>query len=73
MTASNEVRVVIARLGAAHVVIVYHPYYQAFAEWACEALSPNGETRYRRAAGLLRTEPAARAPLHPRIPDRARR
>jgi hypothetical protein len=41
----------IAGLGAGHVVIVYHPYYRAFAEWAGQALSPSGETRYRRAAG----------------------
>jgi UTP-glucose-1-phosphate uridylyltransferase len=41
----------IAGLGPAHIVIVYHPYYQAFTEWAGQALSPSGETRYRRAAG----------------------
>jgi UTP-glucose-1-phosphate uridylyltransferase len=41
----------IAGLGAAHIVIVYHPYYRAFAEWAGQALSLSGETRYRRAAG----------------------
>jgi UTP-glucose-1-phosphate uridylyltransferase len=41
----------IAELGAAHVVIVYHPYYRAFAEWASQALSSYGETRYLRAAG----------------------
>lgn len=41
----------IAGLGAAHVVIVYHPYYRAFTEWAGQALSSSGETRYRRAAG----------------------
>jgi UTP-glucose-1-phosphate uridylyltransferase len=40
----------IAGLGADHVVIVYHPYYRAFAEWAGQALSHAGETRYRRAA-----------------------
>jgi hypothetical protein len=40
----------IAGLGAGHVVIVYHPYYRAFAEWAGQALSHAGETRYRRAA-----------------------
>jgi UTP-glucose-1-phosphate uridylyltransferase len=41
----------IAGLGAGHVVIVYHPYYREFAEWAGQALSHSGETRYRRAAG----------------------
>jgi UTP-glucose-1-phosphate uridylyltransferase len=41
----------IAGLGAAHIVIVYHPYYRAFTEWAGQALSPSGQTRYRRAAG----------------------
>jgi hypothetical protein len=41
----------IAELGAAHAVIVHHPYYRAFAEWACQAISSYGETRYRRAAG----------------------
>lgn len=41
----------IAGLGAAHIVIVYHPYYRAFTEWAGQALSSSGETRYRRAAG----------------------
>jgi UTP-glucose-1-phosphate uridylyltransferase len=40
-----------AGLGAAHIVIVYHPYYRAFTEWAGQALSPSGQTRYRRAAG----------------------
>ena len=41
----------IAGLGAAHIVIVYHPYYRAFTEWAGQALSSSGEARYRRAAG----------------------
>lgn len=41
----------IAGLGAAHIVIVHHPYYRAFTEWAGQALSSSGETRYRRAAG----------------------
>jgi UTP-glucose-1-phosphate uridylyltransferase len=41
----------IAGLGAAHIVIVYHPYYQTFTEWADQALSPSGQVRYRRAAG----------------------
>ena len=40
----------IAGLGAGHIVIVYHPYYRAFAKWAGQALSHSGETRYRRAA-----------------------
>jgi UTP-glucose-1-phosphate uridylyltransferase len=41
----------IAGLGAAHVVIVHHPYYRAFADWASHALSCYAETRYLRAAG----------------------
>lgn len=41
----------IAGLGAAHVVIVHHPCYRAFVEWASQALSPYSETRYLRAAG----------------------
>jgi UTP-glucose-1-phosphate uridylyltransferase len=41
----------IAGLGAGHVVIVYHPYYRAFAEWAGQVISYAGEARYRRAAG----------------------
>jgi UTP-glucose-1-phosphate uridylyltransferase len=41
----------IAGLGTAHIVIVYHPYYRAFTEWAGQALSSSGETRYRRAVG----------------------
>jgi UTP-glucose-1-phosphate uridylyltransferase len=41
----------IAGLGAGRVVIVYHPYYRAFTEWAGHALSHSGQTRYRRAAG----------------------
>jgi len=40
----------IAQLGPAHVVIVHHPYYQAFADWARQALSPHGRARYLRAA-----------------------
>jgi UTP-glucose-1-phosphate uridylyltransferase len=41
----------IAGLGAGRVVIVYHPYYRAFTEWAGHALSHSGQTGYRRAAG----------------------
>ena len=41
----------IAGLGEARVVIVYHPYYRAFAEWARQALGPDGEARYWRAGG----------------------
>jgi UTP-glucose-1-phosphate uridylyltransferase len=41
----------IAGLGAGHIVIVYHPYYRAFAEWAGQAVSQSGGIRYRRAAG----------------------
>jgi UTP-glucose-1-phosphate uridylyltransferase len=41
----------IAGLGAAHVVIVHHPYYREFTEWARQALSPHGEARYLAAGG----------------------
>jgi UTP-glucose-1-phosphate uridylyltransferase len=40
----------IAVLGPARVVIVYHPYYEAFAAWARQALSDHGQARYARAA-----------------------
>lgn len=40
----------IAHLGPAHVVVVHHPYYSAFAAWARQALSPHGQARYLRAA-----------------------
>jgi UTP-glucose-1-phosphate uridylyltransferase len=46
----------IAGLGAAHIVIVYHPYYQTFTEWAGQALSPFGQILYRRAAGRPTTD-----------------
>ncbi|MFI9842557.1 transcriptional regulator [Nonomuraea sp. NPDC051941] len=42
----------IADLGPAHVVIVYHPYYEAFVAWAREVLSLDGHQRYVGAAGL---------------------
>jgi UTP-glucose-1-phosphate uridylyltransferase len=40
----------IAALGPAEVVIVYHPYYKAFAAWAQQVLSDHGQARYARAA-----------------------
>jgi UTP-glucose-1-phosphate uridylyltransferase len=40
----------IAALGPAEVVVVYHPYYQAFAAWARQVLSEHGQARYGRAA-----------------------
>ncbi len=42
----------IAALGPAEVVIIYHPYYEAFAAWARAALSPEGQDRYHQAARL---------------------
>jgi UTP-glucose-1-phosphate uridylyltransferase len=36
----------IAALGPAQVVMVYHPYYKAFAAWARQALSEHGQARY---------------------------
>ncbi|MEU4224250.1 transcriptional regulator [Nonomuraea sp. NPDC026600] len=47
----------IAQLGPAHVVIVHHPYYASFAEWARQALSPHSRSRYLRAAGQDLFEP----------------
>ena len=40
----------IAALGPARVVIVYHPYYEAFAAWARQVLSEHGQARYARLA-----------------------
>ncbi|MDX6741723.1 sugar phosphate nucleotidyltransferase [Actinocorallia sp. A-T 12471] len=42
----------IAQSGPAHVVIVYHRYYEAYAAWARHALSAHGRARYQRASGL---------------------
>jgi UTP-glucose-1-phosphate uridylyltransferase len=42
----------IAALGPAEVVIIYHPYYEAFAAWARAALSPQGQDRYHQAARI---------------------
>jgi UTP-glucose-1-phosphate uridylyltransferase len=41
----------IAGLGPARVVIVYHPYYEQFAAWGRQVLSPHDHARYARAAG----------------------
>jgi UTP-glucose-1-phosphate uridylyltransferase len=41
----------IAALGPARVVIVYHPYYEQFAAWARQVLSPRDHARYSSAAG----------------------
>ena len=49
----------IAALGPAEVVIVCHPYYDAFTSWARAALSQDGHDSYRHAARL----PAAALPL----------
>jgi len=48
----------IAALGPAEVVIVSHPYYDAFTSWARAALSQDGHDSYHRAAQL----PAAASP-----------
>ncbi|MGD0608008.1 MAG: NUDIX domain-containing protein [Streptosporangiaceae bacterium] len=48
----------IAQTGPAEVVIVCHPYYEAFTRWAGEALSQQGHDSYSHAAGL----PAAATP-----------
>ena len=34
------------------MVIVYHPYYEQFAAWGRQVLSPSGHFRYSREAGL---------------------
>ncbi|MEV6986238.1 NTP transferase domain-containing protein [Sphaerisporangium sp. NPDC051017] len=41
----------IAELGPAHVVVVYHPYYERFTAWARHALAAQGHDRYLRSAG----------------------
>jgi UTP-glucose-1-phosphate uridylyltransferase len=41
----------ISALAPARVVIVYHPYYEAFYTWARKILTPRGLARYDRAAG----------------------
>src|SRR6266568_895392 len=43
----------ITQAGPADIVIVCHPYYQAFTQWASTALSQPGHDRYDRAAGGL--------------------
>jgi UTP-glucose-1-phosphate uridylyltransferase len=45
----------IAQPGPAEVVIVCHPYYEAFTRWAGEALGQQGHDSYSRAAGLPAT------------------
>lgn len=42
----------IGTLGPARVAIVYHPYYEQFAAWGRQALSPSGRVCYSREAGL---------------------
>lgn len=37
-------------------MIIHHPYYQEFADWARQALSPSGQARYLRAAGRAADE-----------------
>lgn len=57
-----------AELGSAHAVVVYHPYYEAFAAWARESLSVSGRARYLVAARRPLTEsPDDPAPAHPRV------
>lgn len=43
----------IAGIGPAHVVVVYHPYYELFAAWARQVLVADAPGRYARAAGRL--------------------
>ena len=42
----------IAALGPAEVVIVYHPYYEAFAAWARPDSAPQGQDSYHQAARI---------------------
>lgn len=42
----------ISALGRARVAIVYHPYYEQFAAWSRQVLSPGGHACYSRQAGL---------------------
>ena len=42
----------IGALGPARVAIVYHPYYEPFAAWGRQVLSPSWHVRYCREAGL---------------------
>lgn len=46
----------IAALSPARVVIVYHPYYEAFVTWTRQVLSPVGLGQYLRAAGRSGTD-----------------
>jgi UTP-glucose-1-phosphate uridylyltransferase len=42
----------ISVLAPAHVVVVYHPYYEPFIRWARTVLASGASTRYHRTAGL---------------------
>lgn len=42
----------ISALGPAHVVVVYHPYYEPFIRWARTVLTSRAAARYCRTAGL---------------------
>lgn len=42
----------ISGLGPARAVIVYHPYYEQFAQWSRQVLDSDGDDRYAREAGL---------------------
>ena len=54
----------IAQAGPAEVVIVSHPYYDAFTRWARTVLSERGHDTYARAVRLpTATSPAARLPV----------
>src|SRR6266581_3563423 len=52
----------ITQAGPADIVIVCHPYYQAFTQWASTALSQPGHDRYTRAAQLSPPSPATAQP-----------
>nr|WP_090946422.1 hypothetical protein [Nonomuraea jiangxiensis] len=61
----------IADLGPAHVVIVYHPYYEPFVAWASQALSLDGHDRYLRSAGrAMRSDALPREVILEWVPQR---
>ena len=54
----------ISVLGPAEVVIVCHPYYDAFTTWARAAFSPDGHDSYLHAARLPAAASPARKACH---------
>ncbi len=55
----------ITQAGPAEIVIVCHPYYHAFTQWASTALSQPGHDRYTRAAQLSALSPPSPATAQP--------